>query len=95
MNFVSMILNNWLWFTYFANGESLLISGVIKSMINWLILIYSSVIAGIDKLTELADTLNGDSDTAKQLTKYADEYTYTATNKDANYTTKFVYIVQE
>ncbi|WP_164121578.1 hypothetical protein [Sharpea azabuensis] len=54
-----------------------------------------SVIAGIDKLTELADTLNGDSDTAKQLTKYADEYTYTATNKDANYTTKFVYIVQE
>ena len=50
---------------------------------------------GIDKLTELADTLNGDSDTAKQLTKYADEYTYTATNKDANYTTKFVYIVQE
>ncbi|WP_288154185.1 hypothetical protein [uncultured Sharpea sp.] len=47
-----------------------------------------SVIAGIDKLTELADT-------SKQLTKYADEYTYTATNKDANYTTKFVYIVQE
>ena len=43
----------------------------------------------------IADTLNGDSDTAKQLTKYADEYTYTATNKDANYTTKFVYIVQE
>ena len=36
-----------------------------------------NVIAGIDKLTELADTLNGDSDTAKQLTKYADEYTYT------------------
>ena len=78
-------------FTQIVNGSAQLSTGADKLASG----MSEYKTTGIDKLTELADTLNGDSDTAKQLTKYADEYTYTATNKDANYTTKFVYIVQE
>lgn len=78
-------------FTQIVNGSAQLSTGADKLASG----MSEYKTTGIDKLTELADTLNGDSDTAKQLTKYADEYTYTATNKDANYTTKFVYIIQE
>ncbi|SEJ27913.1 hypothetical protein, partial [Sharpea azabuensis] len=66
-------------FTQIVNGSAQLSTGADKLASG----MSEYKTTGIDKLTELADTLNGDSDTAKQLTKYADEYTYTATNKDA------------
>lgn len=50
---------------------------------------------GIDKLTQSLDDLKNDSNKVKQLVQYGKDYQYTKTNKDAQYETKFIYIIQE
>lgn len=50
--------------------------------------------SGIDKLTGAAKDIKKDKKLFDQLKKYSDDYKYTATNKDAKYTTRFVTIIE-
>lgn len=49
---------------------------------------------GIDQIMDALDDLDGYEDRLDQMLKYAKNYRYTETNKDADYTTKFIYVIQ-